>query len=127
MAGAHPPDIVRRTFDFAVQIVKLAARLESHSRTARLLTSQFLNAGTSIGANLEEGQAAESRADFVHKYRIALKEAREARYWLRLFKAAGVADQEIWDGLIDEADQISRVIAQIIVNTQKSAKARHTD
>ncbi len=120
----RPPDIVRRTFDFATIVVKLSLRLEQSGRTARLLTGQFLRAGTAIGANLEEGQAAESRADFLHKYRLALKEARETHYWLRLFKAAGVADKEDWDGLIDESDQICRIIAQIIVNAKKSLESQ---
>jgi four helix bundle protein len=57
---------------------------DSGDRAGWVLAKQFLRSATSIGANLEEARAAESRADFIHKYRIALKEARESAYWLLL-------------------------------------------
>ncbi len=110
--------IVERTFEFALRIVKLADALTRRSRIGEKLASQIIKSGTSIGANVEEAQAAESRADFVHKYRIALKEARETKYWLRLIKAANLVTEKNIAGLQTEADEISRVIAQIIINTK---------
>ena len=71
-------DIVARTFEFAVQVVRLGDRVPRGSAAGKLLFSQVVRAGTSIGANAEEAQAGESRADFVHTYGIALKE-REKR------------------------------------------------
>jgi len=112
-------DIVERTFEFAVRIVKLADTLARRSRIGEKLALQIIKAGTSIGANIEEAQAAESRPDFVHKYRISLKEARETKYWLRLIVAANLIAERSVAGLRIEADEISRVVAQIIINTKK--------
>jgi four helix bundle protein len=112
-------DIVERTFEFAVRIVKLSDVLSRRSRIGEKLASQVIRAGTSIGANVEEAQAAESRADFIHKYRIALKEARETKYWLRLIVAAGLIVEKSVVALRTEADEISRVIAQIVINARK--------
>jgi four helix bundle protein len=81
-----PADIGDRTFLFALRIVKLCMRLSEKPGVGRTLGNQLLRAGTSIGANVEEGRAAQSRADFISKNNIALKEARETRYWLRLFR-----------------------------------------
>jgi four helix bundle protein len=117
--SAKGRDIVERTFEFAVRIVKLADTLARRSRIGEKLASQIIKSGTSIGANVEEAQAAESRADFIHKYRIALKEARETKYWLRLIVPANLVAEKSVTGLRIEADEISRVIAQIIINTKK--------
>jgi four helix bundle protein len=116
---ARGRDIVERTFEFAVRIVKLADTLGRRSRIGEKLASQIIGSGTSIGANVEEAQAAESRADFIHKYRISLKEARETKYWLRLVVGAGLIAEKSAAALRTEADEISRVIAQIVINTRK--------
>ena len=83
-----PQDIVARTFQFALSIIELANQLDDSRGSSRVLTRQILRSGTSIGANIEEAQAAESKADFTHKYNIALKEAHETKYWLRLISAS---------------------------------------
>jgi len=83
-SSSQPVDICERTFAFAVRIVKLCRYLERQSWVDRQLVIQLLKAGTSIGANVEEAQAGQSRADFTSKNSIALKEARETIYWLRL-------------------------------------------
>ena len=77
---AENRDIVERTFDFSVRIVKLAQHMNKDSTSNKLLARQILRAGTSIGANIEEAQGGQSEADFIHKYCIALKEARETNY-----------------------------------------------
>lgn len=84
-----------------------------------MLARQLLRAGTSIGANVEEAQAGQSRADFINKYSIALKEARESIYWLRLLKTAGICANGEPEALRQEAEQIARIIGSIIVNTKK--------
>jgi len=81
-----PRDIRERTFAFALEIARLCQRLEKQSGVHRTLGRQLLRSGTSIGANMEEAQAGQSRADFVSKCAIALKEARETTYWLRLIR-----------------------------------------
>jgi four helix bundle protein len=69
---------------------------------------------------VEEAQAGQSRADFISKYSIALKEARETIYWLRLVKTSGVCTDKRLDALRQEAEQIARIIGSIIVNTKKA-------
>ncbi len=75
-----------RSFLFAVRIVKLCQFLEKQDRVSRTLANQLLRSGTSVGANIEEAQAGQSKADFTAKMSIARKEARETHYWLRLLK-----------------------------------------
>ncbi|MFA5554376.1 MAG: four helix bundle protein [Phycisphaerae bacterium] len=115
-------DIIERTFELAVRIVKLAGSLTQRSRVGEKLASQIIRSGTSIGANVEEAQAAESRADFIHKYRISLKEARETIYWLKLIAAANLLPEKSIASLRTEADEISRIIAKIIINSKKERK-----
>ena len=74
----HPRDIVERTLEFAVCIVQLCGKLDERPGIGRVMMSQILRAGTSIPANVEEAQAAQSKPDFVSKMSIALKEARLA-------------------------------------------------
>ena len=117
---AKPQDIVARTFQFALRIIELANQLDDGRGPSRVLTRQILRSGTSIGANIEEAQAAESKADFAHKYNIALKEARETKYWLRLISASNKSLNTDLDSLIKKSDEICRIIAQIIINTRKT-------
>jgi four helix bundle protein len=86
---------------------------------ARVLAQQLLRSGTSVGANVQEAQAGQSRADFISKYSIALKEARETLYWLRLLDASGELSNGSCEVLLREADEIARVIASIIVSTKQ--------
>jgi four helix bundle protein len=79
-----------------------------------------MRSGTSIGANVKEAQAGQSRADFSSKYSIALKEARETIYWLRLLKESGFLPKENRDDLLEEADEIARIIGAIIVKSKRN-------
>lgn len=81
MKKRDPP---QRTFEFARRVVLLCRALDARPGVGRSLVSQLLWVGTSIGANVEEGQASQSEAEFLLKYSIACKEARETHYWLRL-------------------------------------------
>ena len=74
--------IADKTFDFALQIISFYIQLKSENEF--ILSKQLLRAGTSIGANVEEAIAAQSKKDFINKMSIASKEARETKYWLRL-------------------------------------------
>jgi four helix bundle protein len=97
--------------------------LDSKSRSLRILAQQLLRSGASVGANVEEVQAAQSPADFMSKYSIALKEARETLYWLRLLDASGELSNDACKTLLREADEIARVIASIIVNAKKGGRS----
>ena len=78
-------DIVKRTVAYSLRIIKFFKTLSKDS-ASQILAKQLLCAGTSIGANVHEAQAAQSKADFISKMSIAYKETREALYWLRLIK-----------------------------------------
>ena len=117
-----PRDIVERTFQFALAIVHLCKGRERRNGAGRMLARQLLRCATSVGANVEEAQAGQSRADFISKYAIALKEAREARYWLRLLVESGDCPDASTAALCQEAEEIKRIIAAIIVNTKAKGK-----
>lgn len=122
--GAKPPkDIVVRTFDFAVSVIQLCVKLDERPGVGRVLMSQILRAGTSVAANVEEAQAAQGKADFVSKLSIALKEARETHLRLRLLVPAKVIAPGDVKPLIQEADEIKRVIGAIIVSTKRGGVA----
>jgi four helix bundle protein len=118
----QPRDIKERTFEFAIEIIKFAQSIDFRDEALRTLGRQLLRSGTSIGANMEEAQAGQSRADFISKCAIALKESRETIYWLRLLKEAGMYGD--LEALIQEADEIARVIGAIIVNTKNNRHHR---
>jgi four helix bundle protein len=120
--GEPPRDIRERTFSFALEILRLCRSLDSKSRSLRILAQQLLRSGTSVGANVQEAQAGQSRPDFISKYNIALKEARETLYWLRLIDASGELSNGACKILLREADEIARVIASIIVKAKKGAR-----
>ena len=115
---AKPKDIKERTFNFAVSVVRFCQERIERPGVTRTLAGQLLRAGTSIGANVEEAQAGQSRADFVSKYAIALKEARETMYWLKLIRECDNGVDNVCKTLLSEVDEISRIIATIIVNTK---------
>jgi four helix bundle protein len=115
-----PRAIRERTFAFALEIVSLCQRLEKKSSDVyRTLGRQLLRSGTSIGANVEEAQAGQSRADFVSKYSIALKEARETIYWLRLLRESSENPDRDYESLLREADEIARILGSIIVSSKR--------
>lgn len=115
-------DIRERAFEFAVRVVKLCKYLEKNSGVSRNVISQLLDAGTSVGANLEEAKAGQSTADFIHKNAISLKEARESHYWLKLVLATEAFDDGVRAGieeLRNEALELAKIIGKIIVTTKK--------
>lgn len=112
-------DILERTFEFARRIVNMCQVLEKTPGVSRTLAGQLLRSGTSIGANVEEGQAGQSRADFISKLSIACKEARETHYWLRLLGATDVISEHRLTGLIDEANQLVAILTTIIKRSKE--------
>jgi four helix bundle protein len=115
--GAIGQDICDRTRQFALRIIKLY-RVVRRDEIGQVIGRQLLRAGTSIGANVEEAQAAQSKADFRHKMSLALKEARETHYWLRLLSDAAVVPPARLTELLAEVDQLMRIIYTIIQNAK---------
>ena len=119
-----PRDIEQRTFDFGLRIIKLCQFLEGRSWVNSTLGKQLLRCGTSIGSNVEEAQAAESRADFISKNSISLKEARETHYRLRLLAAAEVVAQSRLQPILDEALELKRILGAIVVSAKRNSKSK---
>ena len=101
-------------------IVRLYQCLDRKPGAGRILGQQVLRAGTSIGANMEEAQAGQSKPDFISKTAIALKESRETCYWLRLLGAAGVLPEARLSEIKKEAEELMRILGAIIVSAKKS-------
>lgn len=116
MRSSKGQGIRDRTFRFGVRIVKMSGHLP---RTAAgfELAKQIIRSGTSIGANVEEADVGESKKDFVHKLGIALKEAQETRYWLRIIIESQLLADEETQSLLKESDELVRIINTIIKNT----------
>jgi len=107
--------VLKLTFEFSLLIIEYCDVLNESKRF--VISNQLLKSGTSIGANVMEAQNAESKADFIHKFKIAAKEAEETQYWLLLCKAAN--NYPDCDLLISKLDEIHRVIGKIISSSRK--------
>ena len=112
-------DIPQRTFDFSKRIITLCHFLFDKPGVSRILAGQLLRSGTSIGANVEEGQSSQSEADFLNKYSIACKEARETHYWLRLFAETGIVPDKKLGELKKECDEIIAILTSIIIKIKE--------
>ncbi|NOY23675.1 MAG: four helix bundle protein [Acidobacteria bacterium] len=111
-------DIQTRAFKFALGILELYKFMKKCN--ARILGNQILRSGTSIGANVEEAQAAQSKKDFIAKMSIASKEARETRYWLKLLSQSGNLDGfESGLSLSLEVEEIIRILTSIVKTSQE--------
>ena len=107
--------ILDLSMQFAIDIVKLCDSLKGKS----VLTNQLLRSGTSIGANIHEGNYASSKADFIAKFQIALKECYETEYWLKLFVKTNIISADIYSKLSSDSGKIRRILISSI-NTAKS-------
>lgn len=113
-------DLCERTFQFALAIVNFCRGLSNRPGVDQILAKQLLRSGTSIGANVEEGQAAQSRADFIHKYSISRKEARETHYWLRLLSESKTVSLPQVEKLLKESNELIAILTTIIKKTQST-------
>lgn len=113
------PNLIRdRSFNFSVRAVQFAQELDK--KRAYVLSKQFLKSATSIGANVEEGTQGQSRKDFISKMSIALKEAQEVRYWLRLMHASKLGDPKQVIALGKEASEIISILVRIVKTSRKA-------
>ena len=109
--------IREKSFRFAVRIVKLCRYLQTEKKEY-ILTKQLLRSGTSIGANVAESQQAQSRPDFTNKLNIALKEAAETEYWLRLLYETDYLSDKYFKSILADCDEVKSLLVSIV----KSAK-----
>ena len=104
-----------KSFDFALSIIELYKNLINEKEF--ILSKQLLKSGTSIGANVEEALAGISKKDFIAKMAISSKEARETRYWLRLYQASKLVDLD-YSGYLNEIEEIISILTAIVKTSQ---------
>ena len=104
---------------FAVRIVKLCKHLNA-AKKEFVLSKQLLRAGTSIGANIAEAEQAQSRADFISKMNIALKEAVETNYWLRLLQATDYLTDSEYTSVVNDCKELEKLLTAIIKTTRNT-------
>jgi four helix bundle protein len=124
-AESRPQDIRFRSLHYALRAIKLYQHLQAGKDGAGwVLGRQYLRSACSIGANIEEAQASESRADFVHKLGIAQKEARESLYWLRLLSESGVVRKGRVGQLMKETEELVSIVTTIVVKCKRNAQRK---
>lgn len=112
-------NVVRdKSYQFALSVVSLY-RVLTEQRKEFVLSKQMVRAGTSIGANVEEATAGQSRADFLSKMSIASKEARECNYWLRLLRDSGYVSKQEVEILLEDSDALIRILTSIVKSTRE--------
>ena len=113
-------DICERTLKFSVRVVKFCSFLSQQGTQSRELSKQLIRSRTSIGANVEEAQSGQSTADFLSKMEIALKEARETRYWIRVIIASELVPENRLVSLLNEANELIKILSAIIIKKKKN-------
>ena len=117
-------DLEERLLEYAVRIIRLVEALPN-TRAGNHVAGQLLRSGTSPLPNHGEAQAAESRADFIHKLKVCLKELRESRRWLRLVQRVPlVKPPGKADGLLDETEELIRIFVRSIQTSQQRGLRR---
>jgi len=114
-------DILERTVDYSLRIVKLYRELEKDS-AGRVLGRQLLRSASAIGANVHEAQGGQSKADFIAKISIAHKEARESAYWIRLIQETNLISASRISDLFDETGQLVKILSSILLTSKHGRK-----
>ncbi len=107
-----------KSFRFAVRIVRLCSHLQKN-KNEYVLSKQVLRSGTSIGANVADAQHAQSRPDFISKLSIALKEAAETDYWIRLLLQTNYLSEAEYGSIIQDCKELEKLLTAIIKSTKK--------
>lgn len=111
--------IEKKSFEFAIRIVNLYKHLTTEKKEF-VMSKQLLKSGTSIGANISEGEQAQSKADFHSKMCIALKEANETYYWLRLLFATDYINEKEYDSIESDMKELIALLISICKTTQQN-------
>jgi four helix bundle protein len=109
--------IQKKSFEFSLSIIGLYKELQA--KREFVLSKQLLRSGTSIGANVEEASAAQSRKDFIAKMSISLKEARETKYWIRLLQESQLVDLDLKNELT-QINELIRILSSIVKTTREN-------
>ena len=111
--------VLDKSFDFAVRIVNLYKHLR-YTIDERVLSTQVLKSGTSIGANVCEATRGQSKKDFIAKMNIALKEAYETEYWIKLLKEGEYLTNDEFNSLYSDCQDITNIIAKIVLTSKQN-------
>jgi four helix bundle protein len=114
-----PSIIKEKSYKFALKVIQLYKELGKQNEY--VLSKQLLRSGTSIGANVEEATAAQSRKDFISKMSIASKEARETKYWLRLLRDSRICDRIDLSGLLKESEELIKLLTSIVKTSKQKS------
>ncbi|MFD2967475.1 four helix bundle protein [Sphingobacterium bambusae] len=113
-------DIKHRAYEFAKQVILFTSE-QQYSKVYTSMIDQLIRSASSIGANLVEGYAGSSKNDFIKFYTIALKSANETKYWICLLRDTILQEQkEKLNNLLREADELSKIVATIIIKTKSN-------
>jgi len=115
--------VADKSFDFAVRIVKLY-RFLCEEKKEYVLSKQLVRSGTSIGANIEEALQAQSKRDYLSKMNIALKEANETLYWIRLFHATQLLDDKQKESIFADCNEVISILVAIVKTTKKNMEVK---
>ena len=113
--------IAAKSYAFAIRIINLYKFLNTEKKEF-VLSKQVLKSGTAIGALVREAEHAQSKADFLNKMNIALKEANETEYWLMLLKDTGYIQQSEFDSIIKDCEEVLKLLVSIVKSTKTSLK-----
>lgn len=109
--------VQKKSFEFSLKIISLYKQLQQEKEF--IISNQILRSGTSIGANIEEALAGQSKKDFTAKMSISSKEARETKYWLRLLKKSELTNINV-NSLILDIDELIRILTSIVKTSQQN-------
>lgn len=115
--------VAGKSFAFAIRIVKLYKYL-CDEKKEYVLSKQLLRSGTSIGANIQEGLYGQSKRDFLSKMHIALKEASETKYWLRLLAAAGILTEQEVESILEDCTELVRILVSVVKTTAEELEGK---
>ncbi len=111
--------IKERSFQFALRIIRIFSSVKNDD-AGKIIGKQILRSGTSIGANIEEAYAGQSKKDFTNKMTIALKESRETNYWLRLIRDSELMPANRMNDIILESDELSKILGKTVITSKKN-------
>ena len=118
-----PDELSERLLEFAARIGRVVDALPD-TRMGRHVAGQLVRSGTSPAPNYEEGCAAESRADFIHKLSVSLKELRESRFWVRLVIKTKLLPEHQMNDLLEECTQLCNILGQSVVTAKSKQKGK---
>ena len=116
--------LVTLSKQFAVDMIQLCEAMKTRGRATAII-GQLLRSGTSIGANIHEANYASSKADFINKFQIALKECYETDYWLGVFREAGILSKDEYDKAFAQCSKIRKLLIASVTTAKQNMETQH--